>query len=214
MAKEWALVIGLCLLVAASALTYGLLSQGHHLVNNTSTSKVVNSNVPDGLELTATIEPNSVAEGQNVSVVAEVNNTQSTTLEVDSISMTNPAYGPCGQGFATGVRVYRGHYSLSSLSQANELLLYNPSLTYLCPAVFTFQYTFSPDSAMATIQASLGAYQAENETRLVSETSVLTGYWVDSGLGYVFQRFPVGQYTVLIFDAWGDQAVGYFQVSP
>lgn len=37
---------------------------------------------------------------------------------------------------------------------------------------------------------------------------LLAGYWV----GGQFQKFPVGQYTVVAFDAWGDRAVGHFQV--
>ncbi len=208
MVKNRTLVIGLCVLVAASALAFGLLSQEYHLVENASTPMVVHSPVHDGLELTATIE----REGQNVSVIAEVNNTLSTYLQVNSTSIDNPAYGPCQQGFATGVRVYMGHYSLSNLSQAKELLLYDPSSQYRCPAFFTFQYTFSPNSAMATVQATLGGYQ-QNGSRLVSETSVVSGYWVGSGQSYIFQRFPAGEYSVLVFDAWGDEAVGYFQVA-
>ncbi len=210
MVAKGVLVIGLCVLAVASVLALGS-SQQHYFIDYASKSMVVHSPVHNGLELTATIQQIYLVEGQPLTVVAEVNNTSSTPLTVNATSMDNPAYGPCQQGFATGVQIYMGHYSAGNLTQANELLLYNPSLIS-CPAVFTFRYTFGANSALATVQPSLGGYQPRSEARLVNETSVVGGYWVGSGQNYVFHAFPTGQYTVLVFDAWGDEALGYFQV--
>ncbi|MGD0330922.1 MAG: hypothetical protein ABSB40_10895 [Nitrososphaeria archaeon] len=79
--------------------------------------------------------------------------------------------------------------------------------------MFTFQYTFSPNSNIATIQLSLGAFEPKSTTSPVNETSILAGYWTGSGQDYVFHTFPTGIYTVVVFDAWGQEAIGYFQIS-
>ena len=175
----------------------------------------IHSNATEGLQLTATINPINVPQGSNVSVTAQVYNTLSRDVEVNATSMTNPADGPCQQGLATGVKVYQGGYSAANLSKAAELLLYNPSLIYTCPEVFTFQYSFAPNSDVATVQASLSGNQVgKNTTGPVDETSVLSGYWTGSGQNYTFDSFPQGNYTLVVFDAWGQEAIGHFQVTP
>jgi YVTN family beta-propeller protein len=144
-------------------------------------------------------------------VVAQVYDVLSTVVVANATSMDNPANGPCEQGQATGVEVYQGSYSAANLSAAKALLLYDPGLTYTCPEVFTFTYTFSPDSDVAAVQADQGP---KNTTGPVNETSTLQGYWVGSGQSYTLRTFPPGTYTVVAFDAWGQKALGYFQVVP
>ena len=211
MVRKGVLVVGLSVLLVASVLAYES-SQRPRSIDYASKSMVVHSPVNNGLELTATIQQIYLKEGQNLSVIAEVNNTLSTPLTLNATIIENPASGPCAQGSATGIRVYMGHYSAGNLTQAQELWLYNPSLVYYCPAAWTLRYTFAPNSDMATVQQSLGGFQGHNETGLVNETSTVGGYWVGSGQNYVFHTFPVRQYTVLVFDAWGDEALAYFEV--
>ncbi len=132
--------------------------------------------------------------------------------------MSNPAYGPCEQDFASSVRVYSGNYSYVELfnnrTQPTPLLLYNPSLVYTCPAVFAFSYAFHPMSATATVQAFLGGMESgKNQTRLVKEVSVVGGYWTGAGQTYAFHAFQAGDYTVVVYDAWGHQLIGYFRVA-
>jgi hypothetical protein len=177
----------------------------------------IHSNVRFGLELTVTFASTVLASGQTLTVVAEVNNTLPSEVKLNTTSMTNPVFGPCAQGFATGVEVYAGNYSYMQLfnngSRPSPLLLYNPSLSYLCPAVFTFMYTFRPNSAIATVQSFLGGSQAgKNESSVVKETSVVKGYWTGSGQYYNFHEFPQGQYTVMVYEGWGQKLIGYFQV--
>jgi YVTN family beta-propeller protein len=179
-----------------------------------------------GLQLTATIEPTKVSQGENISVIAQVYDRLSSSLNVSSTSFVNSDYGPCAQGFATGVQVYRGQYTSANVSEGHGLLLYNPSLVYLCPAEFTFQYSFEPNSDNATVVPSLGAFQDPNmdTTGPVNETSVLAGYWIGTGQGfldqngdesqaYAFNTFQPGTYTVVVDDAWGQKAIGNFQVT-
>lgn len=202
------LVVLLAVVAVASVATFALY-QGFHQVNMAPQSMVIRSNISLGLELTATITPTVLTEGQNISIVAEINNTLSKIVKVNATSLANPAYGPCQQGFATSIRIYSGNYSYTELfnnrSQPMPLLLYNPSLIYTCPEVFNFRYTFNPKSAIATIQPG-------NETKVVRESSVVGGYWTSSGQTYTFHDFQPGKYTVVVYDAWGQQLIGYFQV--
>ena len=174
-------------------------------------SSTIQSNVTNGLQLTATIKSAVPEPGNNISVTAQVYDTLSTPIVVNATSMDNPADGPCQQGLATGVEVYQGSYTSANLSSAKQLLLYNPALIYTCPEVFTFQYTFSANSDGATVQPSDGL---KSTTGPVNETSVLQGYWTGSGQNYTFHTFSQGTYTVVVFDAWNQSAIGYFQVGP
>ncbi len=168
-----------------------------------------------GLELTATL-PTTLSESQNLSVTAEVENTNPHELNLTSTSMVNHAKGPCGQGQVTAIDVYSGSYTYDQLfnnrSQPTPLLLYDPSLSYLCPAEFTFNYLFQPNSSSATVRAFLGGHQTMNQTEVVEETSVVAGYWSQSGSTYAFHQLSLGAYTVVVYDYWGNTIIGYVQV--
>ena len=169
-----------------------------------------------GLQLEATV-PTSLADGENLSVIAEVDDTTPHELNLTSTSMVNHANGPCAQGQVTAVDVYSGNYSYVELfnnrSQPTPLLLYNPSLTYLCPAGFTFNYLFQPHSSTATIRAYLAGHQAmNNQTKTVEETSVVSGYWTQSGSAYSFHDFSAGTYTVVVYDYGGNTIIAYVQM--
>ena len=152
-------------------------------------SAVINSPVKNDLELSAAIQPTVASLGQNITIIATVLDVGSTTFEMNTTGLVNPVYGPCAQAFATGVYAYSGYYSSANVSQANQLLIYNPNLIHLCPTQSIFHHTFSPLSGM-------------------TEVSVLTGYWTGSS----FQPFPAGVYTMSVFDAYGQVAIGHFQV--
>ncbi len=176
-------------------------------------AETLRSNVSLGLVLVATIKPIQASQGENISVVAQVYNTLTTAVNVNATSMTNPAFGPCQQGFATGVHVYSGNYSyveiFNNRSQPAQLLLYDPSLAYTCPEVFTFSYSFSPQSDVAVVQPS----GLKGASEPVNETSVLSGYWTGSGKNDTYKVFPPGIYTIVVYDAWGQKVVGYLQVT-
>lgn len=161
--------------------------------SNPANSSVIYSQVQNGLLLSAVIQPTSAPFGQNITIAADVRDVLSTAIQVNASALDNPVYGQCQQGFATGVYVYSGHYTSANISRASQLLLYNPSFHTPCPFPSIQQYTFTP-------------------IRGVSETSLLTGYWTGSGANYSFQSFTIGEYTVVVFDAWGQEAIGYFHV--
>jgi len=170
-----------------------------------------------GLELTATL-PTTLTEDQNLSIVAEIDNTTPHVLNLTSTSMVNHANGPCAQEQVTAIDVYSGSYSYVQLfnnrSQPTPLLLYNPSLNYLCPAAFTFNYLFQPNSSLATVRALVGGHEVmTNQTGAVEETSVVAGYWTQSGSTYASTHFSPDTYTVVVYDYWGNTIIGYFQVT-
>jgi hypothetical protein len=154
-------------------------------------SAVVYSPISDDLQLTAAIEPTSFPFGQNVTVIATVLDVGPSAFQLNATGLANPVYGPCTQDVATGVYVYSGYYASGNISKATQLQLYDPDAVYLCPTMSTVDYTFEPP-------------------RGLTEVSVLTGDWSGSR----FQSFPVGEYTVSVFDAWGQVAIGHFDVSP
>jgi len=170
-----------------------------------------------GLELTATL-PTTLTEDQNLSIVAEIDNTTPHVLNLTSTSMVNHANGPCAQEQVTAIDVYSGSYSYVQLfnnrSQPTPLLLYNPSLNYLCPRAFTFNYLFQPNSSLATVRALVGGHEVmTNQTGAVEETSVVAGYWTQSGSTYASTHFSPDTYTVVVYDYWGNTIIGYFQVT-
>lgn len=163
---------------------------------STPGSSVVYSNITSGIQLSAIISPSTSGFGQNFTVVAIVRNVLTVSIQLNATGLDNPAYGPCQQAIATGINVYSGYYTRANISEASPLSLYNPSLIYTCPTESTTRYDFSPGNG-------------------VVETSVISGDWVGSAQNYTFNKYlPPGTYTVVVFDAWDQTAIGYIQVVP
>lgn len=51
-----------------------------------------------------------------------------------------------------------------------------------------------------------------NQTGVVKGTSIIGGYWSGAGQNYAFHTLQPGNYTVVIYDAWAHQLIGYFRV--
>jgi hypothetical protein len=175
---------------------------------------VTKTSTVQGLQLFAAVKPSAVAEGQNVTIVAGVYNPLQTSVTISASEITNPTQGPCGLGvYPTGIRVYLGHYTFANLSAASPLLLYNASLVPFCFRLYNNTYTFQPNSDNATI-----SYLETSMKWIANETIYLSGYWTAGLLagpnpGLVFSNFGPGPYTVVVFDAWGQQLVEYFEVT-
>ena len=177
-----------------------------------TTTAITSSTVP-GLQLFASVKPSSLAIGHNVTIVAGVYNPLQTSVKVNASEIRNPTQAPCGLWTSPmGIRIYWGHYTFANLSVASPLLLYNASLPVLCPVFSNNAYTFQPNSDNATV-----SYFETSTTLVANETISLSGYWITlGGPGSVLssQVFETGQYTVLVFDAWGQQLIKYFEVLP
>jgi len=183
------------IIIAAIIIGAGIAASTYLREEKTTVTVVdsqIYSNVTDGIQLSAIIQPSEQVYGQNYTIVASVTDVLSTSFQLNASALDNPVHGPCEQDFATGVDVYSGRYYSSNISQVKPLLLYNPSLSYTCSEAMPQLYSFEPAKG-------------------VSETSILSGYWTGSGQSYSFNGFPPGLYTVVVFDAWNQTAIGYIQ---
>ena len=212
-----AIALVLAIIVSAGVGYLGGVANQHTTTVSTTTlpqETVTKINTVPDLQLFASVKPSDIAAGQNVTVVAGVYNPLRTSVTVSARAISNPAQGPCGLGvIPTGIRVYSGHYAFTNLSSATPLLLYNASLIFHCPALFNNTYTFQPNSANATV-----SYLGTSTKWVANETISLSGYWTTGLLtgpnpGYIFRKFGPGSYTVVVFDAWDQQLLVYFEVS-
>lgn len=109
--------------------------------------------------------------------------------------------------------MYHGHYTYANLSSASPLFLYNNTLPPCPVAIPGFAYNFAPQSDEAKITG--GGFRLN---WVVNETITEGGYWSGAQLNgtrwvkATFHDFASGQYTVLSFDAWGQEELGYFGV--
>lgn len=212
MKNEVAAVVLVLAIIASAGAGY-LAGVANQRTTTLTTTAIATSTIP-GLQLFASVKPSSLAIGQNVTIVAGVYNPLSTNVKVNASEIRNPSQAPCGLWTSPmGIRVYWGHYTVTNLSGASPLLLYNASLPVFCPVFSNNAYTFQPNSDNATVS------YFETSTKLVAnETISLSGYWsagplAGPGSKYFPQNFEPGSYTVVVFDAWGQQLIEYFEVT-
>jgi hypothetical protein len=197
---------------STSATTYTRVS-----TTTVSTGMSVTTATVASVQLIAIISPGTIASGGNVTISAEVYNPLPTNATLVATVLVSPTESACGYVDAPiGIQVYNGHYDFSNLSTSTPLTLYNatgPPPPCPPPPLNPVVFTFLPNSDQALVSASTPPVQA------MSRTVVLSGYWAPSlvagpgGGGYYHQPFNPGAYTVLIFDAWGQQTLEYFHVS-
>jgi hypothetical protein len=188
-------------------------------ISTTTKTSIITSNVTTEytvptLELLVRVEPTQLSSGQNVTITDEVYNPLATEVVANSSEIINPTQGPCGRGvIPTGVQVYEGHYTFTNLTEGTPLMLYNASGgPHPCPAPYSNVFHFQPDSDKAIV-----FYLGTSIDWVTNETIGLKGYWVQvpsSGLPrFALHEFAAGEYTVLVFDAWGQQQLEYFVVT-
>jgi hypothetical protein len=168
------------------------------VMRSVSSTSSLQPNASNALDLSVSIEPAASPQGLNLTVVASVINPTSSNLTFNSHAIYNPARGPCAEPIVTSVNVYMGHLGQGNFSGSKPLALFNPYAAYSCPTYTqsVFNYVFGPGQA-------------------INETSLLYGYWSGSGTSYTnynFRTFQVGDYTIVISDAWGQRAFEYFAV--
>ena len=178
--------------------------------------------VPSGISVTtdttASVQLNATVslgplQMNEATVSAEVYNPLPTNVTLTAQVLVSPTEGACGYvNSLIGVQFYLGHYGFSNLSSATPLVMYNATgPPPPCPPPPFATYIFLPNSDRVLIPGSTPPIQIANRT------VVRGGYWTPSlvsgpGGGYYYQPFNPGNYTVLIFDAWGQQMLEYFQI--
>lgn len=181
-------------------------------VTSTSTSTLTTPAAPppyvNGLQLAIQVGPDDLTQGQNVTIRAWVYNPTSATIVVSTSGVDNPMQAPCTVQSGLGVNIYEGTYTFAfgNISKYSPLLQYNRN----SPNPYDSNWT---PSCIAPIQNTyvFRPYGANSN----NETIVLGGYYtrIGYGLAYTFQPFPAGTYTVVVFDAWGQQALAHFNVA-
>ncbi len=167
--------------------------------------------IAPNIELLADVWPSTIASGQNISIDMELYNPLPTNFTVVSDVWQPDGFG-CPSSFPLGFSIYQGHYDFTSVQEATPLLLREP-IPIPCFVGYNSTYTFDPHSDTVLDSNFMG------QTRYpMNYTDVLSGYYfmsssTTSPSHYTFQSFPPGSYTVLVFDRWGQEDIGYFEVT-
>jgi len=149
----------------------------------------------------------------------EVNADEYNTLNLlNNISVANNwqfpptslnTYNPCVTG-AVGVAIFSGYYDLSNFTKALSLPLSNNTKGFNCTTLpHNGYYMFNPQSSQAVIITSRNYIITPSLTNLHYE---MKGYW-SSPSNPTFTNFPLGNYTVLAADEWGQVVLVHFKVS-
>lgn len=117
-----------------------------------------------------------------------------------------------------GIAIFKGHYNLSEISNGTgELQLSKPGF-YSCPVeLIPTSYYFMPDSNNATVYILTNGTNSTRYATLQIQTGfIVSGYWNNSTLfsnQYAFNKFPVGNYTVVAGNGyWKQYTIGYFNI--
>ncbi len=190
-------------LVSTTTLTYI-----YYATTSTISGATITVDNPN-LELLAKVYPATVASGQNVSINMGLYNPLAASYTVVSTTWQPPGFG-CPSSFPLAFNIYQGHYDYVSVTGATPLLLHNASIILPCFVGYNSTYTFDPNSDIVLDSSMIG-----QTTHAMNYTSVMSGYYVQNQTSYrfTFQEFTAGYYTVLIFDRWGQQVLGYFAVA-
>lgn len=110
------------------------------------------------------------------------------------------------------VAVFKGVYSATNISSAQNVPLLPPGITFFCPSRDYSHFVFEPKSSIATATGN----SAPNGVKFTMTTTItLRDYY--NGVQLVpgsnmtsasqFSHLPVGPYTLVAGDEWGDMAL-------
>jgi hypothetical protein len=172
----------------------------------------------NGLRLILTLNSSSISAGGGIAATVDEVNTMTSPNNVsasESWPIGELALGPCGSlNYPVGLAVFRGNYDTTNASSGKALQLYRPGLSS-CPMILAGigSFVFQASSDNATIFA--GSCRVGNGclNEMVYSTVSISGYWSETPQGAVFTGLPIGSYTVVAGDEWGDIAVLHFVVT-
>ncbi len=169
-----------------------------------------------GIDLILALNSTTIKQGQDLPNIIEVLNTlpRVNNVSVGSDLLVKPFSPKCDPGDSTpiDVEMYSGYHDAANISSASPL-----PYQRLCPAIFSSSlvseeyYLFEPGSANSTLYGLTEAGKPVNSgpmsLRLVNDTSL---YQFTSS----FPRnvFPVGVYTLMVQDFWGQMVILHFSI--
>ena len=179
------------------------------------------SNVSNSMKLSLAIPNQTVAYGSNVSIEVSLFNTASQAYNISihgyyaqPNTITLGSTTPCGNWeMPLGIALFKGHYSLNEISNGTgELQLSEPGVYYGCPVeLIATSYYFWPHSDNATVYIlTSGTNTSKYATLPIQTIFIVGGYWSNStlfGNQYTFNKFPVGNYTVVAGNGYWERYV-------
>lgn len=171
-----------------------------------------------GIALGIEMNTTQLVTGRSINITADVFNFLPRTNNVTGASdWASPIFQewmksvPCP--FPVYVLILRGYYTQANVSSATPLQISPPGLTVPCPAFLASYYIFQPTSDTASFFG--GQVNSPMEAEAVVNGYYLSGqsynYTLPSG-GISPTPFPVGAYTVVAGDEWGQILMAQFSV--
>jgi len=176
----------------------------------------IDSSGNTSLDLVLALNATTIKQGQDIPNLVEVVNTlpRENNVTVENNFAVRPYFGKCDPGDSTpiDVEMYSGYYDKSNITGASPL----PYLRS-CPAMFPNSlvteeyYLFQPNSTNSTLYAltetGTPANSGPMSLRFVNGTSVYQ--FTSSFQGNVL---PIGVYTLMVQDFWGQMVILHFSV--
>jgi hypothetical protein len=181
-----------------------------------TSDKSVTVTSQNGLNLSLSMRSTAFQAGEEVTVIIDEQNTFATENDVSTAKkwpLRGLTLGPCGTiNYPMGLAFFQGYYTLTNISEAAPLILYDPYAILHCPMILSSisEYRFEPSSDIASVFGSCDPNPCITNFKISSELTV-KGYW-SSGLTTQFSIFPAGVYTVVGGDEWGSLAILHFAV--
>ncbi|PVU75160.1 hypothetical protein DDW11_03845 [Sulfolobus sp. SCGC AB-777_G06] len=177
---------------------------------NSNEQRIVQSSSED-FTLYLKLNTTKISPGKGIAIVVELfyDGINPVYINVSNTIIHLPSPYPCGSQFLVGLEVFKGYYTISNISLAKPLLLYNPAI-YLCvmmPPVA--QYKLLPLSDQIQL-----IYSGKVQATLNDEISIsINGYWIINSTGINHTFFQPGVYTVEAVDYFNQTILGYFTVT-
>jgi DNA-binding transcriptional ArsR family regulator len=159
------------------------------------------------LLLRVMVWPVAFNPSQKVTVLVDLYNPTNKGIQVEA-EMEWGYQGPlgeCGGHLVNSFSVFSGYWTEDNISGASAVQ-YQPSICSSPPGPTPVTFTFYPNSNVAEVNDSSVTIES------ISQYITLSGYPTVNNGSYTLGPFPIGTYTVLVRDAWGHQALGYFYV--
>jgi hypothetical protein len=176
----------------------------------TNEQRIVQSSSGD-FTLYLKLNTTKISPGKGIAMVVELfyDGINPVYINVSNTIIHLPSPYPCGSQVLVGLEVFKGYYTISNISLAKPLLLYNPAI-YLCvmmPPVT--QYKLLPLSDQIQL-----IYNGKVQPTLNDEISISTnGYWIINSTSINHTFFQPGVYTVEAVDYFNQTVLGYFTVT-
>lgn len=211
-----AIVVSAAVIVIAGSFIYSSL--GHSgTPSNFTTTETTNNSL--GIELTLLLSSSTIQTNQTITATSSVVNVLSSVNNVSAASSwALPIYqGGCQPAWS--IQFFQGYYVSSNITTASTPLQMYPNVSPPpeCPVMRFAYYVFQPSSSLAYIPQVPKGYNVSMTTQIYAMGYYNPGVQYPTGqttpgLVPAPAPFPVGHYTVVAYDEWGQILIEHFTV--